>query len=58
MKPRVWRAHLLFSSPDHTQLLLKEKGPAACHSKANKEARLVEREVCFISEDGSWRGGG
>ena len=29
-------------------------GPAAHHSKANKEARLVEREVCFISDAGNW----
>ena len=25
-------------------------GPTACHSKANKEASLVERKVCFILE--------
>ena len=29
-------------------------GPAAHHSKANKEARLVERKVCFISDVGNW----
>ena len=29
-------------------------GPAACCSKANKQARLVERKVCFISGAGSW----
>ena len=32
-------------------------GPASRHSKANKEARLVERKVCFILQAGS-RGGG
>ena len=30
---------------------------AACHSKANKQARLVERKVCFISDAGNCRGG-
>ena len=25
-------------------------GPAACCAKANKQARLVERKVCFISD--------
>ena len=29
-------------------------GLAAHHSKANKEARLVERKVCFISDAGNW----
>ena len=29
-------------------------GPAACHSKANKQARLVERNICFISDAGNW----
>ena len=33
-------------------------GPAARCSKANKEARLVERKVCFILEAGSWGAGG
>ena len=33
-------------------------GRAARHSKANKEARLVGREVCFISEAGSLAGEG
>ena len=28
-------------------------GPAACVSKAHKEARLVERKVCFISDAGN-----
>ena len=32
---------------------------AACHSKANKKARLVERKVCFISDASNCgRGGG
>ena len=26
----------------------------ACHSKAVKEARLVERKVCFISDASNW----
>ena len=29
-------------------------GPAACLSKANKQARLVERKVCFISDASNW----
>ena len=29
-------------------------GPAACHSKANKQAKLVERKVCFISDASNW----
>ena len=31
-------------------------GLAACCSKANKQARLVERKVCFISDVDNWRG--
>ena len=31
--------------------------PAACHSKANKQTRLVERKVCFISDASNCRGG-
>ena len=31
-------------------------GPAACLSKANKQARLVERKVCFISDASNWWG--
>ena len=31
---------------------------AACFSKANKQARLVERKVCFISDASSLVGGG
>ena len=30
----------------------------ACRSKANKQARLVEGEVCFISGASSWEGEG
>ena len=26
----------------------------ACCSKANKQARLVEKKVCFISDAGKW----
>ena len=34
-------------------------GPGACHSKANtREARLVEKKVCFILEAGNRGGGG
>ena len=29
-------------------------GLVACHSKANKEATLVERKVCFIMDAGIW----
>ena len=29
-------------------------GPAACCSKVNKQARLVERKVCFISDASNW----
>ena len=32
-------------------------GPAACHSKVNEQARLVERKLCFISDAGNWRWG-
>ena len=32
-------------------------GLAACHPKANKEARLVERKVCSISDASNWYGG-
>ena len=32
-------------------------GLAAHHSKANKQARLVERKFCFSSDAGNWRGG-
>ena len=33
--------------------------PKGAHcSKANKQARLVERRVCFISDAGSWWGSG
>ena len=43
-----------------SQKLSAKVGPAACRAKANKEARLVERKVCFISEAGNlagWGGG-
>ena len=30
---------------------------AACRSKASKQARLVEREVCFISDASNWGAG-
>ena len=29
-------------------------GPAARRSRANKQARLVQRTVCFISDAGNW----
>lgn len=28
-------------------------GPSAHHSKANKQARLLERKVCFVSDAGN-----
>jgi len=31
-------------------------GPAACCSKANKQARLLERKDCYNSEACNWRG--
>ena len=31
-------------------------GPAARHSKASKQARLVERKICFISDARHWGG--
>ena len=36
------------------------QGPAAHHPEANKQPRLVERKVCFISNASSWgeEGGG
>ena len=45
------------------EALLLQKGVwslAACHSRANKQARLVERKVCFISDIGNcgWVGRG
>ena len=36
---------------------LKVRGPAAHLSKANKQDRLVERKVCFISDAGNLGGG-
>ena len=33
-------------------------GLAACCSKTNKEAKLVERKVCFILDAGNWGEGG
>ena len=35
-----------------------EGGAAAWYSKTNKEARLVGRKVCFISDASTWGGGG
>ena len=32
-------------------------GAGACHSKASKQARLVEMKVCFISDASNWGGG-
>ena len=29
-------------------------GPAACCSRADKQARLVGRKVCFISDASNW----
>jgi len=29
-------------------------GPATHCSKANKQSRVVERKVCFISDAGNW----
>ena len=45
------------------EALLLQKGVwslAACHSRAKKQARLVERKVCFISDIGNceWGWGG
>ena len=37
-------------------MLLKCRSPAACHSKANKQARLLERKIFFISDATSWGG--
>ena len=31
-------------------------GPAACRSKADKQARLVERKVYFLSDASNWAG--
>ena len=31
-------------------------GPSAHHSKANKQARLLEGKVCFVSDAGNWGG--
>ena len=32
----------------------KNLGLATCPLKANKEARLVKRKICFISDTGNW----
>ena len=32
-------------------------GPVACFSRADKQARLLERKVCFISDASNWDGG-
>ena len=32
-------------------------GPAAGCSKVNKQAKLVERKVCFISDASNWEAG-
>ena len=45
------------SSTVSAVVLPKVCGLAAHRSKANKQARLVERKVCFISDAGNWRGG-
>ena len=50
------------ASSYHSQLLplqslYYQKGDRVAHpSKANKEAKLVERKVCFISEAGNQTG--
>ena len=33
-------------------------GGVSCHSKTNKQARVVERKVCFISDASTWGRGG
>ena len=38
--------------------VLLKVGSGCTRSKAKKEARLVERKVCFILEAGNWRGSG
>ena len=46
-------------SPGRTvSFFLQKWGPAACHSKASKETRMVERKVYFIAEASNWGGGG
>ena len=47
-----------YSSGRTISFFLQKWGPAACHSKASKETRMVERKVCFISDASSWVGGG
>ena len=47
--------HLKSFSEEKAMLL--NPGPAAHCSKANKEARLVERKVCFILDAGNWAAG-
>ena len=48
-EPDVARVRPPIVCPD-----LRASGPDAHCSKANKEAGLVERNVCFISETGRW----
>ena len=42
------------SSPLAVTFTKRVWGPSAGCSKVNKQARLVERKVCFISDAGSW----
>ena len=38
----------------HESVVTKRWGLAAHHWKSNKQARLVKRKVCFISDGGKW----
>ena len=46
---QIVEGHLLATS-----IITENGGPVAHWSKANKEARLVERKVCFILDVCSW----
>ena len=54
---RLWGC----TESDTTEVTLqhgKVWGLAACLPKANKQARLMKRKVCFISDTSHWKGEG
>ena len=51
-------AHQISILPPYICQCNRKWGLPAHRSKANKEARLVERKVCFILDVGNWVGGG
>ena len=51
---KPWEPDIARVRPPVVCLDLIARGPDALCSKASKEAGLVERKVCFISETGKW----